>query len=159
MAFLKSPVIFVLAIAMAVFSQASRSQTHVSTPPRPAAAEAAPQSSQLRTPPDNPRYRAFKTQNMWNLLILDSRTGRLWQAQYSVSTASQRTIWPIQLIALANESGTNGRFTLTMTDNMWNFILLDSDTGMALQCQFSVDSQDNRFCVPILPAAPTPIEK
>ena len=86
---------------------------------------------------------------MWNLLILDSRTGRLWQAQYSVSNPPQRAVWPVQLLALATESGANGRFSLTMTDNMWNFIMLDTDTGAAYQCQFSVESDDKRGCVAI----------
>jgi hypothetical protein len=32
----------------------------------------------------NPRYRLFKTQNIFNLLLLDTRTGQLWQVQYTI---------------------------------------------------------------------------
>jgi hypothetical protein len=31
-----------------------------------------------------PRFSLYKTQNMWTMLLLDTRTGRVWQAQYAV---------------------------------------------------------------------------
>jgi hypothetical protein len=150
MPLLKSMIAISVASAFIGLAQVALSQTPgPKPPPPPTSAQAAAQPPMPRTAPDNPRFRAFKTLNMWNLLILDSRTGRLWQAQYSLSNPPKRAIWPIQLIELASESGSNGRFSVTMTENMWNFILLDSETGAAWQCQFSVDGTDNRFCVSI----------
>ena len=127
----------------------ANSQTTAPLAPPPPRASATVVQSPSRSTPDNPRYRAFKTQNIWNLLILDSRTGRLWQAQYSISTPPQRGLWPIQEAEFANETGSNGRFTLTLTENMWNALLLDSETGAAWQCQFSIEGPEKRFCAPI----------
>jgi hypothetical protein len=140
---------FFLAITLIASTQVASSQTPAPRPPPPPTSAQAAAQPPLPRVVDNPRYRAFKTQNMWNLLILDSRTGRLWQAQYSVSDPPKRATWPISLRSLASENGANGRFSLTMTDNMWNFILLDTDTGAAYQCQFSVESEAQRGCVPI----------
>ena len=49
---------------------------------------AAPTSPPAAVPPtprtveiDHPRFRLFKTQNIWTLLLLDSRSGQLWQTQ------------------------------------------------------------------------------
>jgi hypothetical protein len=137
------------AVSISVLLIANSQSTAPHAPPPPSASATVVQTPSRNTP-DNPRYRAFKTQNIWNLLILDSRTGRLWQAQYSNSTPPQRGTWPIQELAFASETGSNGRFTLTLTENMWNALLLDSETGAAWQCQFSIDGPEKGFCVPIL---------
>jgi hypothetical protein len=94
------------------------------------------------------RYRLFKTGNMWNFLELDTQTGRLWQVQFSVDNDNNRTRTPINTEALATD-GKNGRFTLYPTDNMWNFLMLDQDSGRIWQAQFSIDDE-NRGIFPIL---------
>lgn len=94
----------------------------------------------------SPRFKVYKTENMWNLLLLDTRTGRLWQAQYSIENNSERAVIPISTKVLAN--GQDGRFTLTQTANMWTFILTDSTDGRLWQCQYSTNDKD-RFCIPI----------
>lgn len=87
------------------------------------------------------RYRLFKTGNMWNFLELDTQTGRLWQVQFSVDNDVNRTRTPINTEALATD-GKNGRFTLYPTDNMWNFLMVDQDSGRIWQAQFSIDDEN-----------------
>ena len=101
-------------------------------------------------PEDHQRYRLYKTTNIWNLFLLDTRTGRLFQVQWSAdSKKSAREILIINGDALADTSE-DGRFSLTVTDNVWTGILLDSKTGFAWQCQWSTTS-DGRGCLPIPP--------
>jgi len=92
------------------------------------------------------RFNVYKTENFWNLLLLDTQTGRLWQIQYSTDNDDERVVLPISTEVLAN--GKNGRFTLTKTENMWTFILLDTKDGRLWQCQFSTKDGE-RLCIPI----------
>lgn len=94
------------------------------------------------------RFRLFKTGNMWNFLELDTQTGRLWQVQFSVDNDDNRTRTPINTEALTAD-GKNGRFTLYSTDNMWNFLMVDQDSGRVWQAQFSIDDE-NRGIFPIV---------
>lgn len=97
------------------------------------------------------RYRLYKTQNIWTLLMLDTRTGALWQVQWSIDTLkSARDVFPVNSIPLADTTD-DDRFSLTVTDNIWTSILLDTKTGSVWQCQMSEVPQ-NRGCLPI----PTP---
>ena len=42
------------------------------------------------------------------------------------------------------------RFKLYKTDNMWNFLLLDSVNGRVWQCQYSVEKKEGyKYCAPI----------
>ena len=92
------------------------------------------------------RFRLYKTQNVWTMLLLDSRTGRVWQAQFTVGQSGTRTVLPVSTRVLAD--GPDGRFALTMTENIWNAVLIDTKNGRLWQCQFSMN-EDNRFCLPI----------
>ena len=89
------------------------------------------------------RFTLYKTQNMWNFLLLDTRTGRVWQSQYAIKPKTFVGSVVISDTVLA--SGENGRFYLVETQNMWNFILVDGVDGRLWQCQFSVNDE-NRFC-------------
>ena len=89
------------------------------------------------------RFKLYKTQNMWNFLLLDTRTGRVWQSQYTLKPKVFVGSVVLSDVILAN--GVNDRFYLVETQNIWNFILVDSVDGRLWQCQFNVDD-DNRFC-------------
>jgi len=95
----------------------------------------------------NPRFRLYETQNIYTLLLLDTRTGRLWQTQYATDKKGFRGSLPIQIDALPN-GGEDGRFTLTPTRNMWTFILADSEKGWLWQCQYAMNDKD-RGCLPL----------
>ncbi len=108
------------------------------TSPPPVHAEA--------TAPSHARFVLHKTDNLYTSLLLDTETGRLWQAQYATSPGSFRGVVPISTEKLAD--GKSGRFSLTKTENTWTFIHTDTDNGRLWQCQFSMRSED-RLCVPV----------
>lgn len=94
-------------------------------------------------------FRIFKTHNTWTHLLLDTRDGRVWQVQHTVDKNSYRGRLPINERPLASPAGKPGRFTLYPTQNIWNFLLLDTESGNIWQCQFSLE-RDGRFLSPIL---------
>jgi hypothetical protein len=82
------------------------------------------------------RFRLFKTTNTWNFLELDTQTGKVWQVQFSVGDRDERMKLEVRP-EIAATGGKPGRFTLYPTRNMYNFILLDQDTGKTWQVQWS----------------------
>lgn len=96
------------------------------------------------------RYRIFDTDNMWTKLLLDSRTGRIWQIAFSVEKEGVRLKLPVNKTPLVNEKDVkDGRFTLYPTDNMWTFILVDQENGNVYQIGFSIDSDGFRGIIPL----------
>ena len=99
-----------------------------------------------------PGYKLYKTDNMWTFIRLETATGRLWQVHYSVGSDDQRGILSINDLNLGAiyGSGDNyfGRFELYKTENMYNFILLDTESGNVWQAQWSFDA-DKRGIVKI----------
>ena len=88
----------------------------------------------------HPRYKMYQTENLYNLIKLDTVTGAIWQVQYGMNKdvdAMQVAIdsWPI----VWSEDSHPGRFELYPTKNMYNFILLDTDTGDVYQVQWNTD--------------------
>jgi hypothetical protein len=94
-------------------------------------------------------YKLYPTENMWTFLKLDTRTGKIWQVQYSVNSDSYGEVivndW--DLTYGSNEKA--GRFELYPTQNMYNFILLDKKEGFVAQVQWSMDA-NNRGLVRII---------
>ena len=84
-------------------------------------------------------YKMYPTENMWTFLKLDTRTGKVWQVQYSVNSDAhgQVIVNDIDLTFGTNEKA--GRFELYPTQNMYNFILLDKSSGLVAQIQWSMD--------------------
>ncbi len=98
------------------------------------------------------RFSLHETQNMWNFLLLDNYTGRVWQVQFSTEGEEYMFAFPINFVELAvpsKSSNWKDRFELHKTQNMWNFILLDSYTGRTWQIQYSTESLDNMMIIPI----------
>ena len=79
---------------------------------------------------------------MYTLLKLDTRTGQIWQVQWSTDDAARFSV-PVNLSVLL-PSGTAGhptvlrpgRFTLSPTENMYNFVLIDEEDGRTWQVQW-----------------------
>ena len=102
-------------------------------------------------PTQNPdaTFRVFRTQNIFTLLKLDTRTGQVWQLQWSLDANNRFTV-PINETALLPKQVTNfkpGRFTLTPTANIYTFILLDEEDGRTWQIQWG--DEGHRAIVPI----------
>jgi hypothetical protein len=97
-------------------------------------------------PTQNPdaSYRLFNTRNVYTLLKLDTRDGRIWQVQWG--DKDHRFIEALNLDSLAS-NGKPGRFTLYPTSNIYTFILLDQETGDAWHVQWGRLAE--RFLLPI----------
>jgi len=97
-------------------------------------------------PSQNPEapYRLFATRNIYTLLKLDTREGRIWQVQWG--DEDHRFSAPLNLTPLVS-GGKAGRFTLYPTMNIYTFVLLDQETGDSWHVQWG--TPDERFIVPI----------
>lgn len=98
------------------------------------------------------RFCLYETQNMWTFIMLDTYTGKNWQVQFSVKGKDYMFATPINMFYLANPVETSNwtnRFQMFSTQNMWNFILLDSYNGRLWQVQYSTKNLDNLLCLPI----------
>lgn len=93
-----------------------------------------------------PCYRLYSTENMWNFLELETYTGRIWQVQYSVKGPDYRfktVLNENSLIPYMDPVGEfAGRFELYKTQNMYNFILLDTASGNTWQVQWSTEPKE-----------------
>lgn len=97
-----------------------------------------------------PRFKLYKTENIYNLIKLDTATGALWQVQYKMNKSSEAMVVPINDNSLLWDD-TNlraGRYELYPTNNMYTFILLDTELGNTYQVQWSTNPKE-RFRVRI----------
>jgi hypothetical protein len=96
------------------------------------------------------RFSLVPTQNVWTFLLLDTKTGRIWQVQYAISDSAFAGRLLVNDVALAPAGSARvGRFTLRETQNIFNFLLLDQDDGRVWQVQWS-NVDGNRGIVQLL---------
>ena len=90
---------------------------------------------------NTPRYKMYATQNINILLKLDTATGKVWMVQYSIGKNDRLTV-PVDDDSLLFDWETiqAGRFELYPTQNMYNFILLDTQKGYTYQVQWNTDA-------------------
>ena len=85
-----------------------------------------------------PRYKIYKTENTYNLIKLNTATGQIWQVQYRLGDTESMTVAIDNTSLLYSfESEIAGRFELYPTNNMYQFILIDTQTGRTWQVQWS----------------------
>ncbi len=85
-------------------------------------------------------YELYPTENLYNLLELNTRDGRIAQIQYGINDNGARmkvVVNSIPLVLPSEEQ--NGRFKLYPTKNMYTFILLDSIAGRTWQVQWHTE--------------------
>ena len=97
---------------------------------------------------DSPAYELYRTDNMWTFLKLETSTGKIWQVQYAVGNGDAFQVVLNDISLAFDGMETSGRFKLHPTDNMYNFLLLDTHTGSVWQAQWS-QNPDNRGVIPI----------
>lgn len=85
------------------------------------------------------RYKLYPTENIYNLLKLDTQTGRIEQVQWSLDTSKEfsRTINKEDLSWNAGA----GAFELYPTQNMYQFILLDKTNGRTWHVQWGLEDK------------------
>ena len=98
-------------------------------------------SSQIAMSDEN--YKLYPTENMWNFIKLDTRTGRLWQVQFSTQGYEYRYQSVLSDLDLSYEENTKpNRFELYPTKNTYNFVLLDKVDGRVWQVQWSFEEEE-----------------
>ncbi len=93
-------------------------------------------------------YRLYKTENMYNFIKLDTRTGQMELVQWSVK-GNRMSYQLSDRILVSYEEQIPGRFTLYATTNIYQFVLLDQIDGRTWQVQWGID-KDFRWIKPIL---------
>lgn len=95
------------------------------------------------------RYKLYPTENMWTFIKLDTRTGKMWQVQYSLEDEQRfEVVLNDYSLLLSRDKEEDGRYELYPTQNMYNFILLDKKEGWTYQVQWSL-KKENRIVLPI----------
>jgi hypothetical protein len=98
-------------------------------------------------------FRLFRTLNIYTFLKLDTRTGQVWQVQWSTDP-DHRFVEPINSKVLA-AGRAPGRFTLYPSSNIFTFILLDQEDGRQWQVQWALEVE-KRLIFAIEPSAEPP---
>ena len=94
-------------------------------------------------------FKLYSTANMYNFIELDTRSGKMWQVQFSNKDESRFTTILNSVNLSPDNDSTTGRFALHPTQNMYTFILLDQINGKTWQIQWSFDA-DKRVRLPII---------
>jgi hypothetical protein len=110
-------------------------------------AQVKPSSTNLNEK-QNSTYKLVKTENMWTFLKLNTRNGKISQVQYSLKedNAFEYDLNEVALVEQKEEF--NNRFTLYPTENIFNFLLLDTNNGKVWQVQWSIEPA-KRFIIRI----------
>lgn len=97
-----------------------------------------------------PTFKLYPTSNRWNFLKLNTATGVISIVQYSIDEEDKTFEYSLNDKSLipTGDDPSPGRFELTPTQNIWNFILLDQVSGATYQVQWSFE-EENRFIIPI----------
>lgn len=89
------------------------------------------------------RFKLYETRNMWNFIELDTYTGRLWQVQFSVDGVEYMGSWPINTIRLSFSN--SSVFDIEPMVSMYQFYLINGNTGATWQFQWSTEGEDYRW--------------
>lgn len=85
------------------------------------------------------RYKMYQTENIYNLLKLDTKTGRLWQVQWTLEDKNNEGSSIINDEDLTYGFGYgSGSFELYPTKNMYQFILMDKTNGKTWHVQWGL---------------------
>ena len=92
----------------------------------------------LRIKESRNSYKMYQTENMYNLLKLDTQTGKIEQVQWSLNENEEFSI-SINSDDLSLWNSVNS-FELYPTKNMYQFILLDKYSGRTWHVQWGLSS-------------------
>lgn len=87
------------------------------------------------------RFELYPTQNSFNSLKLDKKTGKIYQVQWSLEGEEEFSI-TLNGIDLSQFSTDGNCFKLYPTKNMWQFILLDGASGRAWHVQWGFEEKN-----------------
>ena len=87
------------------------------------------------------RFELYPTQNSFNFLKLDKKTGKIYQVQWSLEGEKEFSI-TLNGIDLSQFSTDGNCIKLYPTKNMWQFILLDGASGRAWHVQWGFEEKN-----------------
>ena len=87
------------------------------------------------------KYKMYQTDNIYNLLQLDTETGRIEQVQWSLNSSEEGSVY-INEEDLSLYHYGPGSFELYPTKNMYQFILLDNVNGRKWHVQWGMKSSE-----------------
>ena len=87
------------------------------------------------------RYKLYPTTNTYNSLLLDTKTGRIEQVQWSQNRDNEGS-FSINSEDLSYKGYTAGSFELYPTPNMFQFILIDKVNGRKWHVQWGLKSSE-----------------
>lgn len=87
------------------------------------------------------RFELYPTQNTFNFLKFDKKTGKIYQVQWSLEGEKEFSI-TLNGIDLSQFSTDGNCFKLYPTKNMWQFILLDGASGRAWHVQWGFEEKN-----------------
>lgn len=82
------------------------------------------------------RFKLYKTENFYNFLELDTKTGKIQQVQWTLDGENEGSV-VINDVDLSLEIGySSGSFELYPTSNIYQFILIDKTNGRKWHVQW-----------------------
>ena len=89
------------------------------------------------------RYKLYKTDNLYNLLKLDTKTGKICQVQWHLDDLNKEGTWIINDKDLSYGWGYGSNsFELYSTNNMYQFILIDKTDGRMWHVQWGIGDKN-----------------
>ena len=89
------------------------------------------------------RYKLYKTENVYNLLKLDTKTGKIWLVQWHLDDLNKEGTWIINDKDLSYGWGYGSNsFELYSTNNMYQFILIDKTDGRMWHVQWGIGDKN-----------------
>lgn len=80
---------------------------------------------------------------MWTFILLDKFSGKLWQCQYSVQGIEYIMSIVINSKELSNTE--SNKFTIKAMISMFQFYLINEETGEMWKFQWSTEGDDYRW--------------
>lgn len=84
------------------------------------------------------RYKLYQTDNIYTLLQLDTKTGKIEQVQWSLESANEGSLSINDNDLSYGEGYGSGSFELYPTKNMYQFILIDKTDGRKWHVQWGI---------------------
>lgn len=86
------------------------------------------------------RYKLYQTDNIYTLLRLDTRTGRIDQLQWSLDSSNEGSVTINDVDFTYGKGYGSGTFELYPTKNMYQFILIDKINGRTWHVQWGMEA-------------------
>jgi hypothetical protein len=86
------------------------------------------------------RYRLYQTDNIYTLLQLDTKTGKIEQVQWSLDSDNEGSVTINDEDLTFGYGYGAGSFELYPTKNMYQFILLDKTSGRKWHIQWGIEA-------------------